>query len=81
MNKIYKCKDCNINLIKDKSIGVIGYGIQGRAQALNLRDSGCSVIIGNNEDEYGEEIEELYELMPGRCIQDPVSSITVFLTA
>ena len=58
MNKIYKCKDCNINLIKDKSIGVIGYGIQGRAQALNLRDSGCSVIIGNNEDEYKTQAQK-----------------------
>ena len=58
MNKIYKCKDCNINLIKNKSIGVIGYGIQGRAQALNLRDSGCSVIIGNNEDEYKTQAQK-----------------------
>ncbi|MAB65307.1 MAG: hypothetical protein CL662_00560 [Bacteroidetes bacterium] len=58
MSKIYKCKDCNLNLIQDKSIGVIGYGIQGRAQALNLRDSGCSVIIGNNEDKYKTQAQE-----------------------
>lgn len=58
MNKIYKCKDCNLDLIKDKSIGVIGYGIQGRAQALNLRDSGCYVIIGNNEDKYKTQAQE-----------------------
>jgi ketol-acid reductoisomerase len=58
MDKIYKCKDCDLDLIQDKSIGVIGYGIQGRAQALNLRDSGCSVIIGNNEDKYKTQAQK-----------------------
>ena len=58
MNKIYKCKDCDLDLITNKSIGIIGYGIQGRAQALNLRDSGCSVIIGNNEDSYKIQAQE-----------------------
>ena len=42
--KIYK--DANLNLIKDKSIGIIGYGNQGRAQALNLLDSSMNVSIG-----------------------------------
>lgn len=45
MAKIYYDKDCNINDIKDKTIAVVGYGIQGRGQALNLRDSGLKVII------------------------------------
>ena len=40
MAKIYYDKDCNINDIKDKTIAVVGYGIQGRGQALNLRVSG-----------------------------------------
>ena len=38
--KIYK--DADLNLIKNKSIGIIGYGNQGRAQALNLLDSGMN---------------------------------------
>jgi len=42
--KIYK--DADLNLIKNKSIGIIGYGNQGRAQALNLLDSGMNVSIG-----------------------------------
>ena len=42
--KIYK--DADLNLIKNKSIGIIGYGNQGRAQALNLLDSGIDVSIG-----------------------------------
>ena len=45
MAKIYYDKDCNIKDIKDKIIAVVGYGIQGRGQALNLRDSGLKVII------------------------------------
>lgn len=52
MKKVYKNEDCNINNILNKKIGVVGYGIQGRAQALNLRDSGCDVVIGNIDDEY-----------------------------
>jgi len=44
--KIYKDKDADLNLIKNKSIGIIGYGNQGRAQALNLLDSGMNVSIG-----------------------------------
>src|SRR3990167_1633618 len=46
MAKIYYDKDADLNFIKDKTIAVIGYGIQGRGQALNLRDSGLKVIIG-----------------------------------
>lgn len=44
--KIYYDNDADLNLLKDKTIAVIGYGIQGRGQALNLRDSGLKVIIG-----------------------------------
>ena len=44
--KIYKDKDADLNLIKNKSIGIIGYGNQGRAQALNLLNSGMNVSIG-----------------------------------
>jgi len=46
MAKIYYDKDADLNILKDKTIAVVGYGIQGRGQALNLRDSGLKVIIG-----------------------------------
>ena len=49
--------DSNLNLISEKSISIIGYGNQGRAQALNLRDNGLNVIIGNIRDEYWERAE------------------------
>jgi len=45
MAKVYYDKDANLALIRRKKVAVIGYGAQGRAQALNLRDSGVKVII------------------------------------
>ena len=45
MAKIYYDKDADLSLFKDKTIAVIGYGIQGRGQALCLRDSGCKVLV------------------------------------
>ncbi len=45
MIKIYYDKDADLNLLKGKTIAIIGYGIQGRGQSLCLRDSGCSVIV------------------------------------
>ena len=46
MTKIYKEKDANKNILKNKTLAVIGYGSQGHAHALNLKDSGYKVIIG-----------------------------------
>lgn len=44
--KIYKDTDVNLSILKDKVIAVLGYGSQGHAHALNLRDSGLNVIVG-----------------------------------
>ena len=49
MAKIYYDKDADLDLLKGKKIAIIGYGIQGRGQALNLRDSGLSVIVSELE--------------------------------
>ncbi|MBB5263559.1 ketol-acid reductoisomerase [Catenibacillus scindens] len=46
MAKIYYQEDCNLSLLEGKKIAIIGYGSQGHAHALNLKDSGCDVIIG-----------------------------------
>ena len=46
MAKIYYQSDCNLGLLKDKTVAVIGYGSQGHAHALNLHDSGVNVIVG-----------------------------------
>ncbi len=45
-NPIYYESDCNLALLEGKTIAIIGYGSQGHAHALNLKDSGCNVIIG-----------------------------------
>ena len=52
MVQIYHEKDGDLLSLKDKTICIIGYGNQGRAQALNLRDSGLNIIVGNIEDRY-----------------------------
>ena len=44
--KIFYQEDCNLSLLEGKKIAIIGYGSQGHAHALNLKDSGCDVIIG-----------------------------------
>ncbi len=46
MAKMYYEKDCNLDALNGKTIAIIGYGSQGHAHALNLRDSGCNVIVG-----------------------------------
>ncbi|HIX14441.1 MAG TPA: ketol-acid reductoisomerase [Candidatus Hungatella pullicola] len=46
MAKIYYQEDCNLSLLDGKTIAVIGYGSQGHAHALNLKESGCNVIVG-----------------------------------
>ncbi len=44
--KVYYDDDADLSLLKGKTIAIIGYGSQGHAQAQNLRDSGCNVIVG-----------------------------------
>jgi len=46
MVRVYLDKDIDLNDLKDQTVSVIGYGAQGRAQALNMRDSGLRVIVG-----------------------------------
>ena len=44
--KVYTDKDADLGVFKNKTLAVLGYGSQGHAHALNLKDSGCKVIIG-----------------------------------
>ena len=43
---MYYDKDCDLNIIKSKKVAMIGFGSQGHAHALNLRDSGADVVVG-----------------------------------
>ena len=44
--KVYYDKDCDLSLIKGKTVAIIGYGSQGHAHAQNLNDSGVKVVVG-----------------------------------
>jgi ketol-acid reductoisomerase len=43
--RIYYDNDADLDLLKDKTVAILGFGSQGHAQALNLRDSGCNVVV------------------------------------
>ena len=62
--------DANLDLLQGKTIAVIGYGSQGHAQAQNLRDSGCEVIVASKENGRGWQAakEAGFEVMrPGEA--------------
>jgi len=46
MSKVFRDKDADLGVFKGKTLAVLGFGSQGHAHALNLKDSGCKVIIG-----------------------------------
>lgn len=52
MAKVYRDDDADLGVLKGKTVSVLGYGNQGRSQALNLRDNGVNVVIGNRGDDY-----------------------------
>ncbi len=81
MAKIFYDRNCNINDIKNKTIAVVGYGIQGRGQALNLRDSGLKVIIAQRPGgpNYEKAIKDGFKPMP---VEDAAqkADVTIILT-
>ena len=56
--KIYTEKDASLEPLEEKTIAVLGYGNQGRAQALNMRDQGLKVVVGNRDDQYAKQAIE-----------------------
>ena len=52
MATIYRDDDVDSSVLKARKIGVVGYGNQGRAQALNMRDSGLEPMVANRDDGY-----------------------------
>ncbi len=66
MLKIYYDKDADLDVLKGKKVAIIGYGIQGRGQALNLRDSGVDVIVSELEgtDNYKLAVEDGFKPVP-----------------
>lgn len=58
MATIYYDSDANFDLLKERTVAIIGYGAQGRAQALNLQDSGANVVVGLYEGSRSKERAE-----------------------
>jgi ketol-acid reductoisomerase len=56
--KIFTENDASLEPLAGKTAAILGYGNQGRAQALNLRDSGMKVIVGNRQDGYLEQAQK-----------------------
>src|SRR5690554_5662499 len=69
MAKMYYEADANLDLLKDKKVAIIGYGSQGHAHALNLKESGVDVVVGlykgsrswSLAEEAGLEVKEAAE--------------------
>ena len=69
MAKMYHSEDCNLSLLDGKTVAIIGYGSQGHAHALNLKESGVKVVVGLYEgskswakaEEAGLEVATAYE--------------------
>jgi len=55
MATVFHDQDANLEALKGKVVAIIGYGNQGRAQALNLRDSGVSLVVGCPPDTYRQQ--------------------------
>jgi ketol-acid reductoisomerase len=68
MAKIYYDKDADIDILKKKKVAIIGYGIQGRGQGLNLRDSGIDVVVSELEDtpNYAQAVKDGFKPMPAK---------------
>jgi ketol-acid reductoisomerase len=63
--RIFRDADATIDPLLGKTLAIIGYGNQGRSQALNLRDSGLTVIVGNAADAYAEQaVADGFPTMP-----------------
>ena len=70
MATIYYDKDCDLEVIKGKRVAVIGYGSQGHAHSLNLRESGVEVVVGLREGSARQqeaEAEGLTVMSPSRA--------------
>jgi ketol-acid reductoisomerase len=64
--KVYYDADADLSLLKDKTIAILGYGSQGHAQAQNLKDSGCNVIVGQRKGSpnYDLAVEHGFDPLP-----------------
>ena len=67
--KIYYDEDANFDILQGKKVGVIGFGSQGHAQALNLRDSGVQVVVSEVPNTPNYELAIKYGFSPMSAAQ------------
>jgi ketol-acid reductoisomerase len=80
MATVYRDNDVDLSLLKARKIGVIGYGNQGRAQALNIRDSGFAPMVGNRDDDYkGRAIADGFAVRSIREVADAADLVLVLI--
>ena len=64
--RVYYDRDCDINLIKDMKVAILGYGSQGHAHALNLRDSGAkNVVVARDIPDFERVLRRRIMTLPG----------------
>jgi ketol-acid reductoisomerase len=72
--------DADLSLLAGRTVGILGYGNQGRSQALNLRDSGVTVLVGNQRDASFERAVadgfDVYDL-PGAAARSDVVALLI----
>src|SRR6266702_1483216 len=72
MANIYYDADANLELIQGKRVAVVGYGSQGHAHALNMRDNGCNVVVGlpaNSKSREKAEVDGLQVMTPAEAAE------------
>jgi len=79
--KVYYDADADLSLLKDKTIAILGYGSQGHAQAQNLRDSGCNVVVGQRKGSanYDLAVEHGFDPLPVDEATDAGDLINILL--
>lgn len=81
MAKVYYDNDADLKHIKERTVGVIGYGIQGRGQALNLKDSGVNVIVAQRPGGPNYEIAKKDGFEPVSAEEAAEKSDVIFILA
>jgi ketol-acid reductoisomerase len=71
--KIYTDKDANLAALQGRTLAVLGFGSQGHAHALNLKDSGCKVIIGLYANSKSRKVAEEY----GFAVHDTAEAVKI----